>query len=213
MTGRGRYPKGDARYQEILRASIPVFTRQGYAKASVSEIARRCGISRAGLAHYFPTKEALYSAFVAWRDGDDWEGFPTPEEDPDGIGALSASVALMRHNMTIPGLIALRTTTMATAADPAHPAYASIKDQASQIVDYFIAALRRAREAGLLKPGVDEEALGITIAALIDGLQIRWLLTDQSFDIPAILEKPIKAALVEGTTFPRPAPALQIPSH
>jgi AcrR family transcriptional regulator len=212
MATRGGYPKGDAKHQEILRTALEVFGRLEYSKASIAQIARECSLSRAGLAHYFPTKESLYVAVLQWRDAVDWEGFPVPDADPDGLGALSASVALVRHNMTVPGLVALHTSMTAAAADPTHPAYAFVKARNAQIVDYSIEALRRARAAGVLRAEVDEVALGIGIVGLMDGLQVRWLLADDALDMASIMEATIRTALLPGTPFPVPSGLPLFPS-
>lgn len=45
--------------QRILRAAVRAFAESGYASASMAELARACEVSKAGLYHYYPSKEAL----------------------------------------------------------------------------------------------------------------------------------------------------------
>lgn len=43
----------------ILHKAARLFADQGYGRASMSEVARACGISKANIYHYYPSKEAL----------------------------------------------------------------------------------------------------------------------------------------------------------
>ncbi len=43
----------------ILRLAVDAFARIGYPSASMSGLAQACGTSKAGLYHYFPSKDAL----------------------------------------------------------------------------------------------------------------------------------------------------------
>jgi AcrR family transcriptional regulator len=45
--------------QRILAAAVSAFAEFGYASASMSALAQACGVSKAGLYHYYPSKEAL----------------------------------------------------------------------------------------------------------------------------------------------------------
>jgi AcrR family transcriptional regulator len=54
----------EERRAEILRAALSVFARQGLAATKISDIAEAAGISHGLVYHYFPTKEAIYTALV-----------------------------------------------------------------------------------------------------------------------------------------------------
>ncbi|WP_267576649.1 TetR/AcrR family transcriptional regulator [Corallococcus sp. bb12-1] len=54
----------DARRRRLLEASLGVFTRFGYRKASMEEVARAADVSRQGLYLHFATKEELFRAAV-----------------------------------------------------------------------------------------------------------------------------------------------------
>ncbi|MGB0411147.1 MAG: TetR/AcrR family transcriptional regulator [Pikeienuella sp.] len=43
----------------ILRAAARLFADEGYGRASMAEVARRCEISKANIYHYYPSKDAL----------------------------------------------------------------------------------------------------------------------------------------------------------
>ena len=43
----------------ILAKAVSAFAQVGYASASMADLANACGISKAGLYHYFPSKDAI----------------------------------------------------------------------------------------------------------------------------------------------------------
>ncbi|MBK6496053.1 MAG: TetR/AcrR family transcriptional regulator [Gemmatimonadetes bacterium] len=53
------------RRQEILAAAMLVFGEEGYAKATLAQVARKAGISAATVSHYFGSKAALFEAMVS----------------------------------------------------------------------------------------------------------------------------------------------------
>lgn len=56
---------GIASKQKIMKAAMAVFSRKGYAKSNMREIARAAGISVGGVYLYFRTKEDLYRSLVS----------------------------------------------------------------------------------------------------------------------------------------------------
>ena len=52
-------PRLEARRAEICRAAAQIFRDRGFDATSVSDIARALGLTKAGLYHYFESKEAL----------------------------------------------------------------------------------------------------------------------------------------------------------
>jgi AcrR family transcriptional regulator len=53
--------------QKIMKAAMDVFSRKGYAKANIREIARTSGISVGGVYLYFRNKEELYRSLINER--------------------------------------------------------------------------------------------------------------------------------------------------
>ena len=47
---------------EVLEKALRIFAKMNYEKASQMEIARACGLSKAGLTYYFPFKQDLFVA-------------------------------------------------------------------------------------------------------------------------------------------------------
>lgn len=190
------YAKGRARRREIIRVATGFFGRTGYTSATMIDIAAECGISRAGLLHHFPTKESLLEAVLETRDREDRERFRANGSTVgDGLGVLRGMVALAEHNRSVPGLIGLYAVLSAEATSALHPAH-----------DYFIAryarirhgtrtALEQARAGGYLRDGVDLEDAAVELTALMDGLQVQWLLAPASVDMAEQLRRAIQRLL------------------
>lgn len=190
---RGAYVKGLARRDEIIDGAIELFGRIGYRNATILDIATHVGISRTGLLHHFPSKEVLLKAVLAKRDLADIERFGRSE---DPLGDLRNLVSLMRHNASIPDLVGLFAVLSAEAADPAHPAHDYFVRRYERARAAMRAALVRAYDADLLAPGVDVDHESRSLVALLDGLQIQWLLAPHEVDMAEELRTELEKLLV-----------------
>ncbi|MGB3555526.1 MAG: TetR/AcrR family transcriptional regulator [Jannaschia sp.] len=56
---RARARDHDAKRAAILKGAARVFAREGYARASMAQVARECRVSKATLYHYHDSKDAL----------------------------------------------------------------------------------------------------------------------------------------------------------
>lgn len=177
---RGPYAKGVERREEILRVALEVVAEHGYRYAFNHEIAKRAGLSQAGLMHYFPSREELYMDLLRARDARDTEMYWTPSPDFDGI------LRIIAHNATVPGLVQLYVEFSAEASVGKHPAHEFFIERQAWLHENFVAAVHIAQGAGEFGDRIDpDEAAAILIAAA-DGVQQQWLL-DRSIDMVARL--------------------------
>lgn len=180
---RGSYAKTEARRQEILTAAFEVFSTSGYRAGSLKDVADKVGLSQAGLLHHFPSKEALLEALLTLRDEDALERLGTA--DAKGMDLLRGLVELTRYNTTIPGLVSLYCVLSAEATDPEHPAHEYFLRRYNWARDIIGEAFTAVGERGQLRPGVVPGAATRQLVALMDGLQVQWLLDNDSVDMPA----------------------------
>ncbi len=81
----------DVRRQQLLELGLELFGNQTYDELSIDEIARRAGVSKGLLYHYFPSKRAFYVASVReaarqlLEETDIDEHGTGPEPDPAGV--------------------------------------------------------------------------------------------------------------------------------
>lgn len=197
-TLRGTYPKGDRRRAEIIDAAFTAFAAGGYRGASIVQIAAACGVSRAGLLHHFSSKELLLAAVLEHRDRVNGELF-FQGSDPraDGIDYLQRLLRLVEHNTAQREIVSLFATLSTEASDPAHPAHDYFADRYTWLRADLADALADIRARGALRAGASRPGLDAELVALIDGLQIQWLLDPGSVDIPAQLRARLDELLID----------------
>ena len=193
-SARGGYAKGDARREHILEVATEIFGTQGFRAATMLQIAAACDISRTGLLHHFPTKESLLEAVLARRDGNGNET-PEPAADDDPRARLRRLLAVVEHNATQPRIVNLFSVLSAEAGDPSHPAHEYFAERYDGLRTQLQQACRSLAATDQLVPDADPQALAVELIALMDGLQVQWVLAPDRVDMVAILRHRLNAAL------------------
>jgi len=178
-TARRGYAKGRAKREEILQAAIVMFGEVGYHGASLREIAGRVGISHPGLLHHFPTKAALLEAVLEHRDAIDFADFDT--DLAQGRSMFDALVRLVERNALRRPVVEVFTGLAAEATSTDHPAHRYFAERYAFTTGRMRTELERLAGEGQVRAGVDVDASARTLVALMDGLQIQWL---YSQDLP-----------------------------
>jgi AcrR family transcriptional regulator len=175
-----------------VAAGLAVFAASGFHGGSVRDIARRAGLSQAGLLHHFPSKEHLLRAVLAWRD--EIARSQLGEPAPDGLDLIRRLVALPAVTRTRQ-LVQLQVITSAegTAAD--YPVHGYLRERQAAAVDLVRQALEYAAADGELRAGVDCALTARMLVALIDGLQVQWLLHPEQADIAGDLRRCLQPLL------------------
>jgi AcrR family transcriptional regulator len=181
----GGYLKGRIRREDIITAAIEVYGEAGYGGASLRAIAKRVGITHAGLLYYFPSREALLAAVLERRDADDAEREQLAE--PPGLEALRRFLALAAHNVQHRPIVDLYARLAAEAVTRGHPAHAYFERHYDQARAYARASFAVLAQNGELRPDVDPEQAAVVFIALMDGLQVQWLTTPEEVDLMGAL--------------------------
>ncbi|MCX7522702.1 TetR/AcrR family transcriptional regulator [Microbacterium sp. STN6] len=198
MTGngkpRGAYAKTAARRREILAAGIEVFSSSGFRNGSIRDIADRVGMSQAGLLHHFASKIDLLTAILEWRDHEDRERLDL-QGQPKGLEAVRSLLELVEHNSRVPGLVELYCTLSAEATSADHPAHQYFIDRYRTVVGYAVESFELMRQRGELADGVEPASAGRSMIAVMDGLQVQWLLNRESLDMALELRHHVQPLL------------------
>ncbi|NUT46993.1 MAG: TetR/AcrR family transcriptional regulator [Saccharothrix sp.] len=197
---RRRRSRADRR-DEILHVATEVFATRGYNNASLAEVAGRVGLTQQGLLHYFPSKVGLLTGVLDHRDATEIDELPSGR--PHGLAFLRHLVETARHNATREGIVRLYTVLSAESVTTSHPARDYFRDRYRGLRVMIVEALREARETGDITTSSDDETVASAIVAVMDGLQVQWLLTPETTDMATATETAITALI--GTTLP-PAP-------
>lgn len=183
--------RGTATREHILATATAMFGEAGYRGASLRDIAARCGLTHPGLLYHFPTKAGLLEAVLQRRDESDaLHASPSLR----GLEALEALVELARHNAKTRGLVELFATLSAESTAPDHPAHAYFVTRYDRVVAEVSRHFVELAEDGLLREGIDPQQAGRQWVALMDGLQVQWLLNDAT-DMAAVLGAQLRSQL------------------
>jgi AcrR family transcriptional regulator len=190
---RGEYAKTPERRQQIVDAAVEVFSAAGYRKGSLRDVAEKVGLSQAGLLHHFPSKEHLLEAVLSWRDGVSAQLIGEPF--PEGIELLRGFVRLAEYNASTPELVELHVIVSAEGTSEDHPLRGYFVERYIRILRLVRQAFERAATEGQLRGDVDCASAARTLIALMDGLQIQWLLDRDGVDMAADLRRYLQPLL------------------
>ncbi|MCP5100482.1 MAG: TetR/AcrR family transcriptional regulator [Chloroflexi bacterium] len=166
------------RKPEILREATRLFGEYGFRGATLSTIAEAVGLSEPGLLHYFPSKSHLLMSVLEYRDQKDGEKYNATiaNDSSNLVGSLEKLVA---DNEEVPELIQLFTVLVGESIEKEHPAHNFFTDRydtlrkliSHHLVNYITVK-------GFAVEG-DIDQLASLIIAVMDGLQIQWLLNPE----------------------------------
>jgi AcrR family transcriptional regulator len=175
------YAKGRARREDIIAAAAAVYIEAGFDGASLREIAKRVGISHAGLSYYFPNRESLLAAVLQRRDEQDAaRGWP---HGPAGMGGVRHLLDIAAHNERHRGIVGLYVRLAAEAVEDGHPAREYFTRHYRGAREYMRSSFAALAQAGQLREGVDPAAAAVSFVALMDGLQVQWLTSPGQIDL------------------------------
>jgi len=172
------------RKEEILETASKLFAEYGYQGTSFASIAEKVGLTEQGVLHYFPNKENLLQGVLQYRDDEAFNRyskfFDLTNKNIDVFFDLL--VEAFSENEKVPGLIQLFTVLVGESIRSDHLLH-----------DYFVERYRQVRELYIqnfinmnlkkLRPDIDEGQLASVIMAVMDGLQIQWLLDPEKVNL------------------------------
>jgi AcrR family transcriptional regulator len=179
---RGSYAKSDGKRRAILDAALEVFAQSGYRAGSLRNVAERVQMSEAGLLHHFPNKSALLAAVLERRDFRAMQFIPLDDEF-GGRSTLSGLLELASYNASVPGVVELYCTLSAEGTSPDHPAHQYFIDRYSWTREMIERAFAIIESEGDLRPGVTPASAATQTIAMMDGLQVQWLLDRDALDM------------------------------
>ena len=187
---RGSYAKGQARRQAIVDEAIVVFSRTGFHSGSLREIAKRVGLTPTGLMHHFADKEELFAEVLRQRD----EKVRAAAGDPAEHTIIRQAEKVVAYNQTSRGLTSLYAIVSAEATDSEHPSHAEFAERYRSAGESAALLLRAGQEAGEVRGDIDPALAARLISAVMDGIQLQWLL-DESVDMVPLFEEFVRGYL------------------
>lgn len=203
---RGAAGTGDTR-ERIVEAATELFAERGFHATPMTAIATASGLSQTGLLHHFASKEDLLAAVLEQRDLRDLASLSARREAPArGWEVLDDMVELVRLNARREAMVRLFTSLAGEAVDPAHPGHDWLRRHHASAVDSLTRALTDAVADGSAEPGLPAPAIARQFVALMDGLQLQWLVAPDQVDMAADVESYVAGLRDRWATAGRPPP-------
>lgn len=167
---------------KIIQSAAETFAQKGFRGAKIADIAKAAKLTVPGLLHHFPSKTHLLMEVLKERDRIDGERMRATLQK-NGNHFLDAGVELVEHNQTVPGLVQLFNLLVAESISPDHPAHKFFIERYQRGREHWIEAIAQAQQAGEVRADIPPERLVVLIFALMDGLQVQWLLEPKKINM------------------------------
>ncbi|TYP88850.1 TetR family transcriptional regulator [Blastococcus xanthinilyticus] len=188
------------RREKILQAAMETFGARGYHNGSLAEVAERVGMTQAGVLHHFGSKDLLLLEVLEYRDRSDVEHLEG-RRPPGGLGLFRHLVKTARINAGRPGIVQTYAVLSAEAVTDDHPGQDWFRARFSTLRQTVSDALIEVCDADDLPDPADVDAAAASVLAVMDGLQIQWLLARDVVDLgrsTALAIEAILSAVVAG---------------
>ncbi|GIG55073.1 TetR/AcrR family transcriptional regulator [Demequina activiva] len=191
----GRQQRGRDTRALIVDAAMAQFAESGYRASSLRDIAARAGMTHPGVLYHFPTKEALLMAVLQRRDDEGKKRHPVLGHL--GREALAGMARAAAHNETQGAMVELYAVLSAEATGRDHPAHDYFVARYESLLATVTEAYTVARDAGGLRDGVEPDVAAPQLIALMDGLQVQWLMGTLPRSMARIVADHLNTQLVE----------------
>jgi AcrR family transcriptional regulator len=188
------------RREEILQAAMATFGAKGYYNGSLVEVAEQVGMTHAGVLHHFGSKDQLLIEVLEYRDRTDVEHLEG-QHIPGGLDLFRHLVATARLNARRPGIVQTYAVLSAEAVTDDHPGQQWFRDRYRVLRATVVEALELVCDPSDRPADADMDAAAAAILAVMDGLQVQWLLDRDAVDLAhstAFAIEAILAAAVAG---------------
>jgi AcrR family transcriptional regulator len=181
--GRGPYPKGVRRRQQILDSAIAQFARRGLDRTSLRTVGEAIGVSHAALRHYFSSRDELlvevYRAHEARAAAD-----ASPEASSVAESAVGMIIEAAERNRSIPGLVELYAALTTDALQEQHAVTRQfVRERFRSLRQALAARIESGQRAGRVAADVSPLDAAALVIAASDGLQVQWLLDPAAVDV------------------------------
>jgi len=171
--------------EKIIQAAIEFFAQHGFRGTKMADIAKAADLTEPGLLHHFPSKTHLLMEVLKERDRIDSERMRATLQK-NGNHFLEAGAELVEHNETVPGLVQLFTLLVAEGISHEHPAHDFFIQRYQRERDFMVKTIAQAQQANEVRSDIPAETLGVLIFAIMDGLQVQWLLEPEKINMPEV---------------------------
>ena len=192
---KAKRPTRAHRREEILAAATRVFGSKGYHQGSLVDVAAQVGITHAGVLHHFGSKDKLLWEVLEYRDRVDVQHLEG-KHIPGGIDLFRHLVTTARLNADRRGIVQAYAVLTGESVTDGHPASGWVAQRFAVLRDEISQAVRDlSTERGVRLPDGEAERAANAVIAVMDGLQLQWLLDPDAVDLPEATRFAIESIL------------------
>jgi AcrR family transcriptional regulator len=173
------------RREAVLKAAMSVFGTRGYNKGALVEVAQRAGMTHAGVLHHFGSKEGLLVAVLRYRDGEAVDGV-AGRAQVGGPAFLPHLLDTVEQNTHQRGVVQTYAVLSAESVTQGHPAQEYFRGRIAGLRAKLERVLRETVGDGPTDAEIARAASALI--AVMDGLQVQWLLDPDAVDMPGTVE-------------------------
>ena len=195
-------PATRAKREQILKAAVEIFGNKGSTNGTLADVAEQVGITHAGVLHHFGSKQKLLLEVLAYRDQADVQDLEK-KHIPGGPELFLHLVRTAFANEKRPGIVQAYTVLSSESVTDEHPGREYFEERYTtlrrEVSDAFA-------ELCAQEGVTDTEtvaAASASILAVMDGLQLQWLLHPDVVELGAASEFAIRA-IVNAVVHPGP---------
>ena len=212
MTDQRRQPRSRpetlARRRDILDAAVEIFGSKGFTGGTLQDIADQVGMTHAGILHHFGSKHELLLEVLQHRDETDVADLEE-QHIPDGLPLFRHLVRTAFVNAHRAGIVQAYVVLSAESVTDDHPGREFFQKRYETLRDEVAHAFRVVcAERGVTAPESIDLAAA-SILAVMDGLQVQWLLAPDAVDLARASEFAIEA-IVASVLSPAPSPLAEV---
>lgn len=173
------------RREQIVEVTTQLIAEKGYWGFSMQDAADGCSMSVPGLLHHVGSKEKLLAAVLEHREMQDGIAFfdqlaalgfaESQSRSMTTVTLKQACSSIVRCSTNEPDIVRLYAVLRAESLNPSHPGHEYFRDRERRALRAFSELAKR--------ESPEPEALAGATMALLDGLQLQWLLSRQDFDL------------------------------
>jgi AcrR family transcriptional regulator len=197
-------PETIARRRDILDAAVEIFGSKGFTGGTLQEIADQVGMTHAGILHHFGSKDQLLLEVLRHRDETDVADLEE-QHIPDGMALFRHLVRTALVNAHRAGIVQAYVVLSAESVTDDHPG----REFFQKRYDTLRGEVAHAFQVVCAEQGVTSldtvDLASASILAVMDGLQVQWLLEPDDVDLARASEFAIEA-IVASVLTPQPSP-------
>lgn len=185
-------PATRAKREQILKAAVEIFGNKGFANGTLADVAEQVGITHAGVLHHFGSKQKLLLEVLDYRDHADVEDLES-KRIPYGPELFVHLVKTAFVNEMRPGIVQAYTVLSAESVTDDHPGRKYFEHRYTVLrKDLSDAFADLCAQEGVTEPAA-VAAASAAILAVMDGLQLQWLLHPDVIELGEASEFAIRA--------------------